>query len=206
MRILAIGAHPDDIEYGCGGTLIISKMKKYKIHLLVLTKGESGGDPKIRQKEQEKSAKFLKANLYWGNLIDTEVKLDKNLIDIIEYYSRKIKPDVIFTPYYNDTHQDHRNVSTATMTATRHFRNILFYEVPTTNDFMPNVFVDTRKVLPDKLKILKMHKSQVFKTRVSGLNILENVKSTAIFRGFQDRVKYAEGFLPLRLSLLYFEK
>jgi LmbE family N-acetylglucosaminyl deacetylase len=205
MKILAIGAHPDDIEYGCGGTLLISKLKKYKIHLLVLTKGESGGNPNIREKEQKASAKLLNAKLHWGNLIDTQVVLNKELIDIIESCIKDVSPDLIFTPYYNDTHQDHRNISTATITATRHLRNVLFYEVPTSTNFTPNVYVDIGNVLKYKLKLLRMHKSQVFKTKVPGLNILENAKSTAIFRGFQDRVKYAEGFLPLRLSLLKFE-
>ena len=205
MKILAIGAHPDDIEYGCGGTLLISKLKKYKIHLLVLTKGESGGNPNIREKEQKASAKLLNAKLHWGNLIDTQVVLNKELIDIIESCIKDVSPDLIFTPYYNDTHQDHRNISTATITATRHLRNVLFYEVPTSTNFTPNVYVDIGNVLKYKLKLLRMHKSQVFKTKVPGLNILENAKSTAIFRGFQDRVKYAEGFLPLRLSLLKFK-
>lgn len=205
MRILAVGAHPDDIEYGCGGTLIISKLKKYKIHLLILTKGESGGNPDIREKEQRASAKFLHSKLHWGNLIDTQVNLNKELIDIIESCINEVKPDLIFTPYYNDTHQDHRNISSATTTATRHLRNVLFYEVPTSTDFVPNVYVDIGDVLQYKLKLLRIHKSQVFKTKVPGLNILENAKSTAIFRGFQDRVKHAEGFLPLRLSLVRFE-
>jgi hypothetical protein len=56
-------------------------------------------------------------------------------------------------------------------------------------------------VLKNKLALLKAHKSQVFATRVANLSILESVKATALFRGFQNRVKYAEGFVPLRLSL-----
>ena len=203
--ILAIGAHPDDIEIGCGGVMLISKKRKYDSHILVLTKGEYGGRSALRVKEQEKAAKFLNTSLHWGGLVDTETVLDKHVIGIIEEHIEKIKPDIIFTPYFNDTHQDHRNISTATMTASRHIRNVLFYEVPTSTNFMPNTYVNIGSVLNDKIKVLRIHSSQINKTKVAGLNILENAKSVAVFRGVQDRVKYAEAFLPLRLSLEKFE-
>jgi LmbE family N-acetylglucosaminyl deacetylase len=205
INILAIGPHPDDIEYGCGGTLAISKLKKYGIHLLVMSKGEAGGDSLKREKEMARSAKLLKADLHWGGFLDTQVTLNANLIGAIEGIIKEVKPDVVLTPYYNDTHQDHRTISTATITATRHYRNVLFYEVPSSVDFVPNTFVDIGKVIKTKLELLRIHHSQVNKTKVPGLNILENARSTAIFRGVQDRVKYAEGFLPLRLSLQKFE-
>lgn len=205
MKILSIGAHPDDVEFGCGGTLLIAKHKGYKVHLLVVTRGELGGNSKIRKNEQEKSAKLLRAKLYWGGMIDTQVTLNKEIITLIEGYINLLKPDLIFSPYYNDTHQDHRNISTAVLTATRHLKNVLFYEVPTSTDFVPTVFVNIGSVLHEKFRLLKIHKSQVYKMKVPGLDILENAKSTAVFRGFQNRVKYAEGFLPLRLSLPEFK-
>lgn len=202
MNILAIGPHPDDIEFGCGGTLLRCAKNGHQIYLLVLTKGEYGGNPKIRQKEQEKSAKIIKAKILWGGYKDTEITFGKKLIDLIENIIKKVKPEIIFTPYFNDTHQDHRNVSQATNTATRYIHNVLFYEVPTTIDFAPtSVFVDIGEVLEEKLGLLKTHKSQVYATKVARLSILESAQSTAVFRGYQNRVKYAEGFVPLRLSL-----
>ncbi|MDI6642012.1 MAG: PIG-L family deacetylase [Elusimicrobiota bacterium] len=206
MNILAIGAHPDDLEYGCGGTLLKFSHSGYKISLLVLTKGEVGGAPKVREKEQINSAKILNARLYWGGegFYDTKVTLSKELIDRIESVIKLIKPNLIFVHYPEDTHQDHRNVSQATITATRYIRNVLFYEVPTTVNFSPTVFVDIGKMLKSKLKLLKAHKSQIYLTRVKGLSILESANSTAIFRGFQNRVKFAEGFIPLRLALDFY--
>ncbi|HPM43708.1 MAG TPA: PIG-L family deacetylase, partial [Candidatus Omnitrophota bacterium] len=53
MNILAIGAHPDDIEYGCGGTLLQYANHNHKISLYVVTDGGFGGDPATRRKEQE---------------------------------------------------------------------------------------------------------------------------------------------------------
>jgi len=202
MKILAIGAHPDDIEYGCGGTLLNWAAKGNKIHLIVLTRGEASGDPDVRQKEQEKSARLMKAGLFQGSFRDSRLVLDRNLIESIEKTMSIVKPDIIFAHYFNDSHQDHRYVSQAVITATRHHRKVLFYEVPTTIDFMPTVFVDIKNVMPRKIQLLKVHKSQMYATKPGKFNILENARAGAIFRGFQDRVKYAEGFVPLRYSLM----
>ena len=56
MNILAIGAHPDDIEFGCGGTLLKYAKSGGKISLLILTDGSYGGDPALRKKEQEENS------------------------------------------------------------------------------------------------------------------------------------------------------
>ncbi|MBN1824039.1 MAG: PIG-L family deacetylase [Endomicrobiales bacterium] len=202
MKILAIGAHPDDLEYGCGGTLYKLAKARHDISLLIMTRGDLGGKPDRRQKEQENAARLLKAKLFWGRFSDTQIPLQKETINTIEFFIKKIKPDLIFTIHPKDTHQDHRNVSQATITAARYVQNVLFYEVPSTFDFTPaSVFVDIGKVLDKKVSLLKAHKSQVFATRIANLSILEAAKSTALFRGVQNRVKYAEGFVPLRLSL-----
>jgi LmbE family N-acetylglucosaminyl deacetylase len=203
MKIIAIGAHPDDLEYGCGGTLYKLSKAGHDINLIVMTRGEMGGDPSVRQKEQEHSAKLLKAKLFWGRFSDTQIPLEKETINTIEYFIKKIQPDLTFVLHPKDTHQDHRTVSQATVTATRYVRNVLFYEVPTTFDFSPaSIFTDIGgDTLDKKMLLLKSHKSQVFSTRVADLSILEAAKATALFRGFQNRVKYAEGFVPLRLSL-----
>lgn len=202
MNILAIGAHPDDIEFGCGGTLIKYSKRGHRIYLLVLTKGEVGARPSIRKREQVRSAKLLKVKkVYWGNFPDTKVPVDKRLITVIENAMKDSKPDIIFFNYYHDIHQDHRAVAEGAISATRYVKKVLFYEVPTTESFEPDVFVDIGDVLEDKLKLLKIYASQVDKTRVPHLTILESAKSCANFRGFQGRVKYAEGFKALRLML-----
>ncbi len=201
MNILVIGPHPDDLEYGCGGTLSKLSRRGHPITLLVMTKGGVGGKVALRQREQETSARLLKARLIWGRWKDTRVPLDKPLIQYIENVIRRVKPTLIFVPYHNDTHQDHRHVSQATITATRYARNVLFYEVPTSVDFTPSLFMDIGDSLDQKFALLRAHRSQVYQTKVPNLSIIENARSAAIFRGFQNRVKYAEGFVPLRLAL-----
>lgn len=201
MKILGIGAHPDDLEFGCGGTLYQLAKRGHEIHLLVVTSGELGGSSATRRAEQECAARRLGAKFYWGGFRDTDIPMTRELIQLVERHIADIKPDMIFTHHMEDTHQDHRKVSQATVTASRYTRNVLFYEVPSTTNFSPTVFVDIGKVLPRKLDLLRCHKSQVYKTNVPKLSIIESVKSTAIFRGYQDRVKYAEAFVPQRLSL-----
>lgn len=198
MRILAIGAHPDDIEFGCGGTLIKLKKRRSQINFLVLTEGEAGYKPPIRREEQNRSAGYLKARIFWGGYKDTEVPSGKDLISKIEDVMKEVRPDIVFCNYPDDIHQDHRALASACYSATRYTKRVVFYEVPTTCNFEPDIFVDITSVMDKKLTLLKLHASQVNKTRVSGLTILESASSCANFRGYQARVRYAEGFKPLR--------
>jgi LmbE family N-acetylglucosaminyl deacetylase len=200
MKILVISSHPDDFEFGCGGTLL-KFSKNAKIYILVMTKGEVGGDPKIRSKEQEKVCKYLGAELFWGGYKDTQIEFNKKLIDTIECVIKDVSADLIFTHYFNDTHQDHRNVAEATITATRYIRNVLFYESPSSIEFSPTVFVDITNMIDKKIYLLKLHRSQVNSTKIKGMSIIDAMLATGIYRGYQNRVKYAEGFVPLRLSL-----
>ena len=200
MNILAIGAHPDDIEFGCGGMLIKYAQKGHNIYLLVLTAGGIGGDSEIRKKEQEEAAKFMKARqVFWGDFQDTELSLTKELISVIENVINKIKPKMVLLNYFDDTHQDHRVIAQAGISATRYIKEVLHYEVPTSRNFQPDIFVDIGNVLDEKLKLLRIHASQVNRTKVENLTILQSAQSCATFRGYQGRVKYAEGFKAIRI-------
>lgn len=200
MNILAIGAHPDDIEFGCGGTLLKYSRGGCQVNLLVLTAGGFGGDSIVRIKEQENTAKFLGAKgLFWGGFNDTELVDSRQLISKIEETIGKVKPDLVLLNYLDDVHQDHRAAAHAGISATRYIKEVLFFEVPTTRNFEPDIFVDIQDILDDKLNLLQLHTSQVDKTKVENLTILESVTSCATFRGYQGRVKYAEGFKALRI-------
>lgn len=204
MKIVAVGAHPDDIEFGCGGTLAGFIKKGHEVTLLILTQGDRGGDREIRKKEQEDAAKVLQAKkIIWGKYNDTELTPNMNeLIQDIEEVIKSISPDLTFVNYFDDTHQDHRTLAEATISATRYVKNVLFYEGPTTQNFSPSIFFDITPTIETKMNLLQAHKSQVAKTNIEGLSILDIARSTAIFRGIQARVKWAEGFVPLRYLLL----
>jgi LmbE family N-acetylglucosaminyl deacetylase len=202
MRILAIGAHPDDIEIGCGGTLIKYARQGHEVFLLVMTDGSGGGDSTTRRGEQEAAARILRASkMFWGGYPDTAIPLDRALIQRLEAVIQEINPDFILVHYHDDTHQDHRHLATSTITATRYTRNVLFYEGLTTQNFSPSVFVDIDTVLEDKIASLRAHASQVSKTNIEGLSIVDVARSSAHFRGIQGRVRNAESFVPLRLFI-----
>ncbi|MFH1995736.1 MAG: PIG-L family deacetylase [Candidatus Omnitrophota bacterium] len=202
MRILAIGAHPDDIEFGCGGTLLKYARKKHDIFLQIMTRGGIGGSRSVRKAEQERAAKFLRAKkIFWGRFKDTRIPISKELIDEVEKVIYEVKPDIIFHNYFNDVHQDHRAIAYGTSSASRYVKRVLYYEVPTTNSFEPDIYVDISDVIKRKLELIKLHTSQVRRTHVPRLTILESVQSCATFRGFQARVKYAEGFKSMRFLM-----
>ena len=203
MNILVIGAHPDDIEIGCGGTLIKYVRRGHNVFLLLITKGEKGGDIETRYAEQVKAAEIIGAkDVFWGSFQDTELLgKGKEIIQTVENHIRIVKPDLIFVNFSDDTHQDHRMVNQSVLSATRYVKNVLFYEVPTTSNFIPHVFVDISDTLEGKIRVLEAHQSQAMKTNIEDLSIVEIARSAATFRGIQGRVKYAEAFSALRLFL-----
>lgn len=203
MNILAIGAHPDDIEIGCGGTLAKYASYGHNIYLFIATDGDAGGLGKLRVQEQINAAKILNVkDIFWGGYKDTELEVHKETIMKVESIIKKTQPDSIFINYSDDTHQDHRHIAAITNSATRYIRNVLFYETPTTQNFQPNVFVDIgQQFLDIKMDALKAHESQIDRTNIMGVSILELAQSAAHFRGVQARVAFAEAFQSLRLFI-----
>ena len=202
VNILTIGAHPDDIEFGCGGSLIKYSQRGHQLFLLVMTGGGSGAPSETRMAEQTAARQILGAeDIFWGGYQDTHLGVDAEMIKKIESVIASVKPEFIFCHFPDDTHQDHRHLAQAVMSATRYIRNVLFYEGPTTQNFNPQVYVDIADTLEVKLEALRAHRSQVMKTNIEDLSIIEVARSCANFRGIQGRVKYAEAFHALRLFI-----
>ena len=202
MNILAIGAHPDDVEFGCGGTLIKYARKGAHIDLLILTDGSRGGSAPVRRREQKRAAAVIGVRgIHWGGYRDTLLPSGRRLIDRMERVIRRVSPDFIFVNFPEDTHQDHRQVARAAISATRYARNVLFYEGPTTVNFSPTVFIDVADEIDQKIQALRTHKSQITRTRIAATPICEIAEASAHFRGVQGRVRWAEGFAPLRLFI-----
>ena len=102
MNILAIGAHPDDIEFGCGGTLIKYRRLGHKVYLLVTTHGDQGGDGNVRAKELRRSAQIMgAADLFIFDYHDTRLPLDKELITRIEDIIKVVGPNIIFVHHFD---------------------------------------------------------------------------------------------------------
>jgi LmbE family N-acetylglucosaminyl deacetylase len=171
--------------------------------MLVVTGGEQGGAAAVRQKEQQAAADILgAAEVVFGTFEDTRVPLTREFIVFLESILRKVNPQMIFVHYGNETHQDHRTVHTAVLSAARYIPNVLFYEGPTTIEFQPTIYVDIRSTLDKKMRALEAHASQVQKTNIPNTNIFEMARATAVFRGTQGRVSAAEAFRSARLFLV----
>ncbi len=192
-RILAIGSHPDDIELGCFGTLLRYHRAGSRVALCVLSNGEGGGNPVKRCAEARASARLLKAELFLGGLPDMQIVEGHPTISFLESVIRDFRPTTVFVNSVNDTHQDHRNTTRATLSASRFIPFIFFYQTPSsTRTFNPVVFVDISEVVHDKVRAIRIHKSQ-------GKNVYmadRAVTGLAEFLGLQiyQGGRYFEGF------------
>lgn len=159
--VLAIGAHPDDVEIGVGGLLAAHSQAKDDITILTLSRGSRGGDADSRQNESLAAAELLGARLFVKDLIDTEISGGGATVRLIEEVVREIQPTIVYTHSQNDRHQDHRAVSEATIVATRRVGTVACYQSPSsTIDFRPTRFVRIDQYLPQKLRLLECFQSQ----------------------------------------------
>jgi LmbE family N-acetylglucosaminyl deacetylase/CheY-like chemotaxis protein len=160
--VLAVGAHPDDVEIGCGGILLRHRAKGDKLVVLTLTGGDQGGVKSERVVESAKAAELLDAELIIGDLPDTKVSEGLDTIALIEDAIRRHQPNVIYTHTSNDQHQDHRAVHRATVVAARGIPNVYCYQSPSsTVDFRPTLFVEIGEHLAAKIQVIDAYRSQV---------------------------------------------
>jgi LmbE family N-acetylglucosaminyl deacetylase len=194
--VLAIGAHPDDVELGCAGTLALHKLNGDKVYLLVLTKGEASGDAAVRERECREAADVLGVDgLFFGGLQDTNVHDGRETIDGIEKVVDRVKPDIVYAPTPKDTHQDHRNAGHATMSAARRVKMILLYEgASTQRDFVPQVFVDISRTFGLKRKATRVFGSQLDDHRGGYASAVKGTEGLARYRGYQAGLDVAEAF------------
>ena len=220
MNILAVGAHPDDLEIECGGTLAKYALRGDKVFMASLTNGNMGHPKvkpeemaKIRKAELEKSASLIGAEVIWIGVDDelSEINVETRLkiVDAIRY----AKPDVILTHGSGDYHVDHRNAGQLVFEAAplacvynikREYPKLekqpLIYYMDNIAGigFMPDEFVDITDTIEIKKNMFKCHESQVgWMEEASSFDFIDVVETVAKFRGYNSGVKYAEGFKRL---------
>lgn len=194
--ILAIGAHPDDVEIGVGGLLARHRAQGDEIHILTLTGGEQGGPTGLRRVEAEQAAQTLGANLYLGDLPDTDVGEGGETIRIIQSAVDTTKPSVVYTHTINDAHQDHRATHRATVVATRQVGNVFCYQSPsTTVAFTPTCFVDITDYLHHKVAAIACYQTQVVKAPYLAADLIE---ATARYWGRFAKYRHVEPLEVIR--------
>jgi LmbE family N-acetylglucosaminyl deacetylase/CheY-like chemotaxis protein len=159
--VLAVGAHPDDVELGVGGILAAHRQAGDTVVILTMSRGGKGGEPGDRQAESMRSAELLGARLFLEDLVDTEITNTGPTIAIIERVFRQVNPSIVYTHSIHDRHQDHRAVHEATLVATRTVDTVACYQSPSaTVDFRPSRFVSIDGFTQQKLELLACFDSQ----------------------------------------------
>ena len=230
IDILAIGAHPDDVELGCAGTIAKEISNGKKVGIVDLTRGELGtrGDSKTRDTESNNAAKLLgvefRDNLDFSDCFFTN---DKNhqikLVEII----RKYRPDVIIGNAVQDRHIDHSKAAKLITDAcflsglkkivTKHdsktqdpWRPLNVYHYIQWNNNKPDFVVDISDFIKNKLDAVMCYKSQFYDpndnsedTPISTKNFLDSIEYRARDLGRLTGVEYAEGFNALRIPIVH---
>jgi LmbE family N-acetylglucosaminyl deacetylase len=193
-RILAVGAHPDDIEIGCGGTIVKHLDLGDEVFVLIMTNGENGNHPQDRREclSSLKSIGIKDSNIVFGNFPDGNLPDNKDTVNFIEKYIIKFGITKIYTHDPNDRHQDHRNCSNAVSSAARNIPEILLFEGPSTKvNFEPHYFIElSEREIIRKINALNYYQSQIVKNTLN-LRWIENL---AGIHSPICRLRYSEGF------------
>jgi len=204
LKVVCVGAHPDDPESGCGGTLARYAALGHAVTIVYLTRGERGIDGKsldeaarIRTAECEAACRIIGAKPAFFGQIDGATEVTRAQVDAMQRLLAAQSPDVLFTHWPVDTHMDHQVASMLTIRAWMSLKTpvLYFFEVDTgsqTEGFFPNTYVDVSPVLDQKKRSLFAHISQ------DGQGIWrEHHEVMARWRGREAGVAAAEAFVHL---------
>ncbi len=208
MKYLFIGAHADDIEIGCGGT-ILKLYKKNKITNYIATDSEYYDENgKIIRSSKDafndisRAYKNKKISNIFGKLkvhyLFNNEELRRELIKI----NNNIKPEIVFIPWKYDPHPDHQNLSNACQVVFRNVKNLIMYRSNsyfTKESFNKNFFIDISKSFYSKIKLIKSFKSEMKRTNYSWIKEIQNDN---VQNGYQIKKKYAEAFEIIKISNL----
>ena len=198
QSVLAIGAHPDDVEIGAAGALLAHRAMGHEVSILTLSRGARGGMEATRTGESEMAARVLGATLYLDDLQDTCISESDPTISVISRVVESVQPTAIYTHSFHDVHQDHRNTYRAAMVAVRDIGRVYCFQSPSaTVEFQPTRFVNIDEHLAGKLRAI-----DAFASQVVGRPYLEPdlIQSTARYWSRYGGGRYAEAFEVVRDS------
>ena len=217
LRIMGVGAHPDDLEILCGGTLARYAALGHEVvmaHLLNGDKGHYEMDPqelaRLRKREAEEAGGVIGAEVVSLDLPDAQLFSDLETRKLVMDLIREARPDVIITHAPGDYTSDHTVTSELVCDASFFagaplFRTerkavdkvapVFFMDTVVGMGFLPTEYVDISETFQKKMEMLGCHRSQLEWLKAhDSIDVLEFVETTARFRGLQCGVKYAEGF------------
>jgi LmbE family N-acetylglucosaminyl deacetylase len=225
MRILAVGAHPDDLEILCGGTLAKYARSGHSVVMAHATRGDKGTFhvapdeiARTRDAEARAAGAVIGAEVIALNAGDGELySEDREIRDIFVDLIRSARPDLIITHAPDDYMADHNAVSklvfdASFMATLPHYPTrapyhgavtpIYYMDTLAGVNFLPAEYVDISADIDQKRGMLRSHASQlVWLKEHDGIDIVEFMETMSRFRGLQCGVGFAEGFVPARVWL-----
>jgi two-component system, NtrC family, response regulator HydG len=194
--VLAVGAHPDDVEIGAAGALLAHRAAGHDVAILTMSRGARGGADSERAGEARDAAAILGAELYLEDMEDTRISESDPTISAIRAVVQAVQPTVVYTHSIHDVHQDHRNTHRAVMVAAREIGSVYCYQSPSaTVDFRPARFVTIDDYITTKLAAIGAFGSQVAVRQYLEPDLIE---ATARYWSRFGGGKHAEAFEVVR--------
>jgi LmbE family N-acetylglucosaminyl deacetylase len=201
MNILAIGAHFDDLELGCGGTLAKHVANGDTVHAYVATVSgfkdqhqQTVRTNEVALAEGKKAMEVLGANLICGSSQTLEVEftdeLNIELLKLVEQY----RIELVYTHWVGDIHHDHQAVARASLHSCRHVPRLLMYRsnwYHSNLEFRGNFYVDITAHIDTKIHAIRAHVSELKRTHERWIRFFQNEAQNG---GQRIGVKYAEVF------------
>ena len=217
-NILVVAPHADDESLGCGGTLLRHKEEGDSIHWLLVT-GMSEGCGFSKEQIAVRNQEIEQVKRQYGFNSLHRLELPPSALDTVAHGKiifgigqviEEVRPDIVYSPYRNDAHSDHKIVFDAVMAATKSFRypfvkRVLAYETisetdfgmkPEDGGFKPNVYVDISSQLDKKLKILDIFESEIGEFPFPRSQ--RSLEALATLRGAQSNCFGAEAFVLIK--------
>ncbi|MCP4351313.1 MAG: hypothetical protein GY795_38095 [Desulfobacterales bacterium] len=205
MNVLGVGAHYDDIELGCSGTLIKHVQKKDNVTIMVITdsayknpEGKKIRDAEVALREGRQAAEIIGAELICLNYETFMVPFDETLSKTITNYIEKLEIDIIYSHWIYDLHRDHQYAGKSALMAGRHVPRFLMYRsnyYDTEQQFRGNFYSDISDVMDKKMEAIKVHKSELDRVKYNWIDFFTKQHEND---GQRIGVKYAECFEIVR--------
>ena len=173
MRIFVVGAHLDDVELACGGTLAKAVQNGHVVKVMIMSKsGYTNFDGRVMRTDEaavmEGKNALHKLGITDIDILDFSTKdipYDSEVINAIESKMVEFNPDVIFTHHPFDTHQAHVGVSKSTISAARRKNTVYLFEPISPSGrsyvaFKPQMYVDISDTIDLKIESLKLHTTE----------------------------------------------
>ena len=202
-KILVIGAHPDDAETACGGTITLLSKAGHNVVSAYLTRGEAGikgkthdQAGKIRTKEAINACKIMGARPEFIGQIDGNTEVNIQRYNEMFEFIQKENPDIVITHWPIDGHRDHRACSILVYDAWKRMNrnfDLYYFEIDAgdqTQQFAPSDFVDIGSVIEEKHKACRCHISQGMERVLNKFHFIMEK-----FHGIQNQCTYAEAFI-----------